>query len=341
MIEFDKKIRSGWYTDKYFVRTLDILRKDGRNPNVIMQIFAKKRGVFCGGIESARIIKECGSRKLVVKCLGEGDIFKPWETVMTIEGDYTKFAHLETVYLGVLTRCSSVATNVRNTVNAVSGKPVLFFAARFDHYLVQEIDGYAAFVGGAGDVSTDANGFCFEKEGVGTIPHSLIAVYGGDTVKANRAFDRHVPRDVKRIALVDFDNNCVETSLKVARALKKKLFAVRLDTAENIVDYSLERKGIDKKGVCEELIWEVRKALDREGFDYVKIVVSGGFTPAKLKRFVKNGVPFDIAGIGSYYYKKRIDFTADIVMSDGKPAAKAGRQYNPNERLKEVTGRKI
>lgn len=332
----DKKIKNGWYTDKYFVRTRDILKKDKRKPNVIMQVFAKKRGVFCGGIESVRIIKECGNRKLKVKALEEGEHFKPWETVMTIEGDYMYFAHLETVYLGVLARCTSIATNVRNTVDAVSGKPVLFFSARFDHYLVQEIDGYAAFVGGVTDVSTDANGFYLKKKGVGTIPHSLIAAYDGDTVKASRAFDKYVSKDVKRIALVDFDNNCVETSVKVARALKKKLFAVRLDTAENLVDSYLRKKGIYKKGVCEELVRAVRNGLDREGFDYVRIVVSGGFSPAKLKRFVKTGVPFDMVGIGSYYYRNRIDFTADVVMVNGKPNAKVGRQYNPNPRLREL-----
>ena len=338
MNDLDKKIKKGWFTDKYFVRTRDILRKDGQNPNVIMQVFAKKRGILCGGIEAARIIRECGIRgdSLKIKTVEEGAGFKPWETVMTIEGDYTKFAHLETVYLGVLARCTSVATNVRNTVNAVSGKPVLFFPARFDHYLVQEVDGYAAFIGGASDVSTDANGFYFKKKGAGTIPHSLIAVYGGDTVKASRAFDKYVPENVKRIVLVDFDNNCVETSLKAARALKKKLFAVRLDTAENLVDLYLKKRGIDKKGVCGELVHAVRNELDKAGFNYVKIVISGGFSPSKLRGFVKAGVPFDIVGIGSYYYKKRIDFTADVVMVNGKPAGKVGRKYNPNPRLREI-----
>jgi nicotinate phosphoribosyltransferase len=333
-----EKIKSGWYSDKYFVRTKEIFSFLNRHPIVIMQIFTKKRGIFCGGIESARVIRECSDdgKSLIIKGLGEGEKFRPWETVMTIEGDYQKFAHLETVYLGILARCSSIATNVRKVVSAASGKPVLFFSARFDHYLVQEIDGYSAFVGGVSGVSTDANGFIFNKEGTGTIPHGLIAAFDGNTEKASVAFDKYVSEDVKRIALVDFDNNCVETSLKVARKLKKKLFAVRLDTAENIVDFSLQKKGISKEGVCEELVWEVRKALDKEGFDYVKIVISGGFTPTKIRRFIKSNVPFDIVGVGSYFYRNRIDFTADIVMVDGRPIAKVGRKYNPNPRLKEI-----
>jgi len=303
-----------------------------------MQIFAKKRGIFCGGIETARIVRKSSDNgdDLIIRALGEGENFKPWETVMTIEGDYEKFAHLETVYIGVLSRCSSIATNVRKVVKAAGGKPVLFFSARFDYYLVQEIDGYAAFVGGVSDVSTDANGYLFGKKGIGTIPHGLIAAFDGNTEEACVAFDEYIPENVKRIALVDFDNNCVETSLKVARILKEKLFAVRLDTAENIVDFSLQEKGIDKKGVCEELVRNVRDALDREGFNYVKIVVSGGFNTIRIRRFVKSGVPFDIVGVGSYFYKDRIDFTADVVMVNGKPIAKVGRKYNANPRLREI-----
>ena len=330
-----KKIKKGWYSDKYFVRTRKILSNSGRHPSVIMQVFAKKRGIFCGGIEAAKTIFKStdNSKDLIIKLLDEGAKFAPWETVMTIEGDYEKFAHLETIYVGIISRCSSIATNVRKAVNAAAGKPILFFSARFDHYLVQEVDGYAAFIGGVSEVSTDANGYFFKKDGIGTIPHGLIAAFHGNTEDASAAFNEYFENDVKTIALVDFDNNCVETSLKTARVLKEKLYAVRLDTAENIVDFFLQKKGINKKGVCEELVREVRSALDREGFNYVKIVVSGGFNPTKIRKFVKNEVPFDLLGVGSYFYKNRIDFTADIVMVDGRPIAKVGRKYNPNPRL--------
>lgn len=333
-----EEIKRGWYSDKYFVRTKEILLESERHPIVMMQIFAKKRGIFCGGVETAQIIRRTSNNGdgLIIRALGEGENFRPWETVMTIEGDYEKFAHLETVYIGVLSRCSSIATNVRKVVRAAGGKPVLFFSARFDHYLIQEIDGYAAFVGGVSDVSTDANGYLSGKKGIGTIPHGLIAAFDGNTEEACVAFDEYIPENVKRIALVDFDNNSVETSLKVARILKERLFAVRLDTAENIVDFSLHEKGINKKGVCEELVRDVRDALDREGFNYVKIVVSGGFNPTRIRRFVKSGVPFDMVGVGSYFYKNRIDFTADVVMVNGKTIAKVGRKYNPNPRLKEI-----
>jgi len=335
---FDR-LKKGYYSDKYFVRTGNILIKEKKHPRVLMQIFAKKNGIFCGGMEATYVIKNSVSKSdgLSIKALNDGEPFSPWETVMTIEGDYSLFAHLETVYLGILARRSAVATLVRKCREKLHNKELLFFSSRFDHFLNQEGDGYAAFIGGADGVSTDANGILIGKKGIGTIPHGLIAAYNGNTVDASLAFDRCVPKDVRRIALVDFDNDCVKTSLEVAKALKKRLWGVRLDTAENLVDASIERIGLKEKGVGPQLVRNVRNALDKEGFDYVKIVISGGFNPEKIDQFVKLNVPFDAIGIGSYFFSERIDFTADVVMVDGKPCAKVGRKYNPNDRLKTIS----
>ena len=158
---------------------------------------------------------------------------------MTIEGDYQDFAHLETIYLGILARQSRIATNVRRVVKAANGKPVLFFPARYDIYQTQESDGYAAKIGGIKGFSTDANAKSSNGRGLGTIPHALIASYNGDTVAATSAFDKYVDPSIARIALVDFDNDCVNTSLAVARKLGKKLAGVRLDTSGSMVDKSL------------------------------------------------------------------------------------------------------
>lgn len=329
-----EEIKRGYFTDKYFVRSKEILTKDGNKRRVLMQVFAKRHGVVCGTDEAITVLKYCAEKpeELRIKSLYDGETFEPWETVMTIEGEYWTFAHLETVYLGILARRSSVATNVREVVESAKGTPVLFFSARFDHFWNQEGDGYSAHIGGARAVSTDANGRWWGREGIGTIPHALIAAYEGNTVEAAKAFDRYMPADVKRIVLVDFDNDCVRTSLEVARALGERLWGVRLDTAEDLRDTSVEPKGKDSLGVCPELVWKVRKALDAEGFDFVKIVVSGGFDAEKVKLFLKLALPIDAIGVGSAFYRNRIDFTADVV----RPVAKVGRTYRANPRLELV-----
>jgi nicotinate phosphoribosyltransferase len=335
-----KKIKSGWYSDKYFIRTKDILEKDSNHNHVLMQVFCRKDAIVCGLDEAIAILKTCAERpeELKIKALHDGDKVKAGETVMTIEGDYSNFAHLETVYLGVLARPTAIATAVKKVVDAAENKKVLFFPARFDHYRVQTTDGYAAFISGALGVSTDAQAAWWGEEGLGTIPHGLIAAYGGNTVAASLAFDKYMSDKIDRIVLVDFNNDCIGTSLKVARALGKRLWGVRFDTPEDLKDKSVtETKGKEAYGVCPELVFKGRKRLDEKGFNYVKIIISGGFDAERIKKFNQLNVPFDAVGVGSALMREKIDFTADIVKVNGKPFAKIGRKYNPNARLELVT----
>lgn len=332
------KIKSGWYSDKYFVRTKEILEKDNNHARVLMQVFCRKDAVVCGIDEAIAVLKLCAERpkELVIKALYDGDEIKAGETVMTIEGDYSTFAHLETVYLGVIARPTAIATAVKKVVKAAGKKKVLFFPARFDHYRVQTTDGYAAFISGALGVSTDAQGLWWGEKGLGTVPHGLIAAYGGDTVKAAVAFDKYMPKNIQRIVLVDFKNDCVGTSLKVAEALGRRLWGVRLDTAEDVKDVSVNGRRKDSYGVCPELVFRTRKALDKQGFKHVKIIISSGFNEEKIKRFLKLKAPFDAVGVGSALMREKIDFTADVVKCNGRPLSKIGRKYMPNRRLKLV-----
>src|SRR3954463_2077969 len=155
---------------------------------------------------------------------------------MTIEGDYALFAHLETVYLGCMARRSLVMRNVRDVVAAANGKQILFFPARHDHWVVQTGDGWAAHVAGAIGVSTDAQASWWGGRGVGTVPHALIASYGGDTVAAARTFAARFAHEMNVTVLVDFENDSVRTAVEVAQALGDDLWGVRLDTSENMVD---------------------------------------------------------------------------------------------------------
>lgn len=335
-----EKIKAGYYSDAYFIRSQEILNGDNHHPRVLMQIFPRADVVVCGIEETISLIKQCAHHpeNLVIHALHDGDEVKEWETVMTIEGDYADFAHLETIYLGIFSRQSRIATNVRKVVKAANGKPVLFFPARYDIYQTQESDGYAAMIGGITGFSTDANALAYGGKGLGTIPHALIASYKGDTVAATSAFDKYVDPKISRIALVDFDNDCVNTSLACARKLGKNLQGVRLDTSGSMVDKSLwEQIGTFKPtGVCKELVYNVRKALDAEGFNHVKIIASGGFDAERVAAFEEMGVPVDTYAVGSSFFDGNINFTADVVVVDGKECSKAGRRYNPNPRLELV-----
>jgi nicotinate phosphoribosyltransferase len=339
-----ERMREGYYSDKYFQRTRDVLSGAGRNPLVTMQLFQKQQAWLGGVDEAIAILKLCLTpgyewSDLEVLALRDGDCIGSRETVMLIRGPYVAFAHLETVYLGVLARRTRVATNTRMVVEAAWPKPVLFFPARFDHWLVQTGDGYAAHIAGAIGVSTDAQASWWGSEGIGTVPHGLIAAYGGDSVAAAVAFAEQMPERVQVITLVDFDNDCVGTSLAVARALGPRLYGVRLDTSEAMVDVSVvpQMGDFDPRGVNARLVRNVRAALDHEGFGHVRITVSGGFDADKIRRFESEAVPVDSYGVGSALFRGQFDFTADIVEVDGRAVSKQGRWFRPNDRLERVS----
>jgi nicotinate phosphoribosyltransferase len=334
------EIKNGFYSDSYFLRTREILMADNHHPHVLMQVFQRQNAVVCGVDEAIAIIKKCAynPENLVIHALYDGDEIEPWETVMTIEGDLADFSHLETVYLGSLSRQTKIATNVKRVVTAANGKPVMFFPSRFDHFSVQLSDGYAAHIGGVFGVSTPANGAYWGAEALGTIPHALIATYEGDSVKATEVFERYIDPKINRVALVDYDNDCVRTALEIAREMGDKLWAIRLDTSDNIVDASvLPYMGTFKPtGVCAQLVNNVRAALDNAGYKHIKIMVSGGFNAERIHEFESNNVPADIYAVGSSLFNDNINFTADIVMVNGKPTSKFGRQHQPNPRLVRV-----
>jgi nicotinate phosphoribosyltransferase len=340
-----EKMREGYYTDAYFNHTRSALLADDRRPRVLMQVFQKKHAVLGGMDEAIAVLRLCCDDwdDLTVHALHDGDAIEPWETVLTIEGDYTTFAHLETVYLGTLARRTLVATNVTRVLEAANGKAIIFMPARHDHHRVQTGDGYAAHVAGARlgvpvGVTSDAQASWWGGRGIGTVPHALISAYGGNTVLAATKFADWATDDFNITVLVDFENDSVRTALDVARALGPRLWGVRLDTSGQLVDRSLwgELGDFDPRGVNERLVWKVRDALDGDGFERVKIVVSGGLDVAKIARFERAGVPVDAYGVGSSLIRGENDYTADIVMADGRDAAKMGRRFRPNARLELV-----
>jgi nicotinate phosphoribosyltransferase len=343
------RIRAGYYSDAYFVLTKTLLESEGEHPQVTLQVFQKHDSILGGIDEAIAILKTCsghaenggwvnGWDRLEVHALHEGDRIAPRETVLTIEGDYTLFAHLETVYLGSLARRSLIMRNVREVVEAAQGKQILYFPARHDHWLVQTGDGWSAHVAGSVGVSTDAQASWWGGRGIGTVPHGLIAAYGGDTVKAAQRFADRFHGEMNITVLVDFENDSVKTALQVAEALGPKLWGVRLDTSEQLVDRSLfdEMGGYRPTGVNPRLVEKVRGALDAAGFTEVRIVVSGGFNAPRIRDFEAAGVPVDAYGVGSSLIRGENDFTADVVLLGGRPSAKVGRGFQPNPRLQKV-----
>lgn len=345
--KFDKRVADGWFSAVYFLKTRDIVEELCPENIVTMQFFQKENAVLCGTDEVIALIQSFAENptSLEVHSLKDGDTIAPFETVLTIKGPYQNFGFLEGIIDGILARRTSVATNVYNVVKAAkmtdSRKQVIFMGDRDDHFQQQAGDGYAAYIGGATAQATHAMNEWWGNEGIGTMPHALIQIFDGDVVKATHAYRKKFPND-NLMALVDYNNDVVEDSLKVAREFGDQLHGVRIDTARTMVDQYFNRNPqimgtFDPRGACAELVIALRQALDSEGFHHVRICVSGGFTVDRIREFEENHVPVDMYGVGGSLLKINIGFTGDNVILNDKHQAKQGRRFRPNPKLERVS----
>jgi len=319
-------VLSGHTADIYFSRTQAILRAEGLDAVVTMEVFANGAGILCGMNEVLDLLAQVLPEDAEVWALAEGLTIAAKEVVLRISAPYSTFGLYETAMLGMLSQTSGWATAARACVDAAEGIPIISFGARHVHPNVAARLEYAAIVGGCAGCATPAGAELVGLEAIGTIPHALILIFG-DTVEATVAFDRHMPTDVKRVALVDTFKDEAEESLRVAEALGRKLWGVRLDTPP------------ERGRVTPELVRELRVRLDQAGYPWVKIVVSGGVDAERIRLFRERGAPVDLFGVGSAISSASpIDFTADLKVVAGRAIAKRGRipGITANPRLKRV-----
>lgn len=340
--KLDPRIGEGFYSASYFLKSRKIVKENVPNHIVTEQWFQRDNDIMvCGLDECIALVKKfaVNPEQLEVLALNDGDLISKNEPVLKITGKYEDFGFLESLIDGILARRSSIATNTMRTVRALRGKATFSMADRQDDYLTQAGDGYATYVGGIKAFSTDAQGSWVNKKGMGTMPHALIQICGGDVIKAASLYAKTFPNE-KVTALIDYNNNVTVDAIKLAKALGHKLNAIRVDTSKALIDHYFDDKdtsGFDPHGVCKQLIYALRDELDKNGFEYVKIVVSSGFGPEKIDEWTKENVPVDMYGVGTYLCKNTTcGFTGDLVELDGKPEAKEGRHNIPSTRLMKV-----
>jgi len=339
---FDKSLGEGFYSANYFLKSREIVSKNLPNHVVTMQWFQRTNNAMLCGIDEAIAVIHTFAKHpedLQIYALNDGDIIQNKEPVLKVTGRYEDFGFLESVIDGILARRTSVATNVKHVMDVIGDTPIFSMADRQDDYRTQIGDGYATYVGGITKVSTDAQGLWWGGKGSGTTPHALIQICNGDLCKAADLYLKCYP-DEKVTALVDYHNDVIPEALKIARHLGDKLKGVRVDTSEALIDHYFDDKdtsGFNPHGVCKELIFALRKALDDNGFDFVKITVSSSFSAEKIKEWKEAGVPVSMYGVGTYFCNNTTcGFTGDLVILDGKPQAKEGRADYPNDRLVKV-----
>jgi len=286
-----REILSGDSADVYFARAESILKREGMDPIVTVEVFTRQNAVLCG-IDEAKnllghVLSAADPAETTLESLDDGDLIGPKEVVLRITARYRSFGLYETAFLGMLAHSTGWATAARDCVEAAAPEPIVSFGARHVHPDITDVLDYAAIVGGCVGASTPAGARLAGLSPTGTMPHSLVLIFG-DTVEAALAFDRDLGPEVPRIVLVDTFRDEAEEALRVAHALGDRLYGIRLDTPA------------ERGRVTPELVREVRARLDQAGFRHVRIVVSGGLTPDRIRIFKDAGAAVDSYAVGSH-----------------------------------------
>ncbi|OYT59424.1 nicotinate phosphoribosyltransferase [Euryarchaeota archaeon ex4484_178] len=315
-IASESEILEGKTTDVYFLRTKEILEKNGVERKVYAEFTVMNPPydwvVFAGLDEVIELLR---GKAVNLYAIPEGTIFpRRDETgypipVIAIEGDYKEFAIYETPILGFICQASGIATKAARVRLAAGEYPVLSFGVRRMHPAIAPLIDRASYIGGCDGVSSIVGAEHIGKKPKGTMPHALILTLGEE--EAWKKFDEFVEEGVPRIALIDTFGDEKFESLKAAEILKD-LAAVRLDTPSS------------RRGNFEDIIREVRWELDIRGYKNVGIFVSGGLNEETVRRYREAGATG--FGVGtSLSNAKTIDYAMDIVEIEGKPMAKKGK----------------
>ncbi|MBI4610617.1 MAG: nicotinate phosphoribosyltransferase [Candidatus Rokubacteria bacterium] len=310
----DAEIKAGEVHDVYFGRTVQILRQRGERKRAKAEVRLKSLpedwqwGILAGIEEAAALLS---GLPVDVWAMDEGTVFRPYEPVLTVEGVYVEWGLYETALLGLLCQASGIATKAARCKKAAGDRQVISFGARRMHPAIAPMIERNAFVGGCDGVAVTKAAELIEADPMGTIPHSLVLIVG-DTVEALKAFHEVIDPKVRRVALIDTLQDEKFEAIRVAEALGKDLYAVRLDTPSS-------RRG-DFYRILEEVRWE----LDYRGFEHVKLIASGGIDEYEIPKL---NPLVDAYGVGTAIANAPVlNFALDIMEIDGRPMAKRGKR---------------
>ncbi len=311
----ESDIKAGQVSDVYFARTVQILNARNVRRRVKAEVRLKSFpqpdwtfGVLAGIEEAAALLE---GLPVNVWAMDEGTLFGPHEPVLVIEGTYVEWAQYETALLGLLCQASGIATKSARCKRAAGERQVISFGARRMHPALAPMIERNAFVGGCDGVAVTKSAELIDADPTGTIPHALVLLFG-DTVQALRAFHDVVDPKVRRVALIDTLQDEKFEAIRVAEALGKDLYAVRLDTPSS------------RRGDFYQILSEVRWELDIRGFEHVKILASGGIDEYEI---LKLNPLVDGYGVGTSIANAPVlSFALDIMEIEGTPMAKRGKR---------------
>ena len=252
-----------------------------------------------------------------VRAIPDGRLFFADEPVLEITAPIIEAQLAETYVINQMNLQTSLATKAARCVWAAQGRGIADFASRRTHGSDAAMKmARASYIAGFASTSNVLAASHYGIPPAGTMAHSFISSFPSE-LDAFRAYADSFP-DRTVLLLDTYDTvagawNAVTIAKELEAAYPNqgthRLTAVRLDSG----DYAA-------------LSRQVRRVLDGEGLDHVRVLVSGGLDEYELDSLVQDGAPIDLFGVGT---KAGVsadapwsDMVYKLVCFDGRPVMK-------------------
>ncbi len=213
-----------------------------------------------------------------VYAMPEGTLAFADEPILRVTASLIEAQIMETYLLSTITFQTSIATKAARVALAAKGREVADFGSRRAHG--PQAGAHAARASFIGGCMGTSNLFAASELGipaVGTIAHSWVMAFEDERdsfVKFHETFPDNT------ILLIDTYDTL--QGARHAAVLGKELKGVRLDSGDLLL-----------------LSKEVRRFLDAEGLQHVKIIASGDLNEERIDTLVNSGAPIDLFGVGT------------------------------------------
>lgn len=238
-----------------------------------------------------------------VSGLCEGDLYFPYDPVLTVEGTFGECVLLETVLLSIFNHDSAVASAAARMVQAADGVPLIEMGSRRTNEMAAPAAARAAYLTGFTATSNISASMNYGVPITGTSAHAFTLAHDDEK---NAFFNQTESLGESTTLLVD--------TYDIPSGI------------QNAVDAAGEALGgirIDSGDLCEETV-KAREQLDALGNTETKIVLSSDIDEFTIQNLKDNAAPVDSIGAGT-----------KVVTGSGHPTA--GMVY----KLVEVDGRHV
>ncbi|MDW8066411.1 MAG: nicotinate phosphoribosyltransferase [Aquificaceae bacterium] len=340
------------FTDLYELTMAQAYLEEGKTGRAVFSLFVRKMPhrrnflVSCGLEPLLEALEDFKFQDQEIKYIKSLGIFKDWfldylkeyrfnadlyaipegriifhnEPIIQVEGPLPDVQILETLVINIIHYNTLLASKSARCYIASKGKTLVDFGLRRAHGLDAGLYGArACYIGGFAGTSNLMAGMKYNIPVFGTMAHSFVMVFEEEE-EAFRAFARSFPN--RTIFLID-TYDTLEGAKKALKLIKEgiKVVGVRIDS-----------------GDVKSLSREVKEIFEREGFKDVKIVVSGGVDEEDIQRWLSEGAPIDIFGVGTKLLTSSdepyLDIAYKLVEYEGKPKFKLspGKKTFPYKR---------